>query len=80
MSASLTGFVDRLADYIPSDRVEQSDDKVYVYAPEGGFGIQEEVYDGHDVRLIESIGMDSLSENHTLYREDAHHVLIFKEV
>jgi hypothetical protein len=52
--------------------------KVYVFADEGGYGITADCYDGLNARLIESIGMDSLTENHRLYRPYAHHVLIFK--
>lgn len=52
--------------------------KLYVFADEGGYAITQDCYEGLDARLIESIGMDSLHENHRLYREYADHVLIFK--
>jgi hypothetical protein len=52
--------------------------KLYVFADEGGYAITQDCYEGLDARLIESIGMDSLSENHRLYRRYANHVLIFK--
>lgn len=54
------------------------ENKLYVFAGEGGWGIPSDCYDDLDVRLVESIGMDSLYEDHRLHRPYAHHVLIFK--
>lgn len=58
--------------------MEDDPNKLYVFADEGGYGITQDCYEGLDARLIESIGMDSLGENHRLHRPYAHHVLIFK--
>jgi len=57
----------------------ETDDRGYVrvWATEGGYGFPEEVNEGLNVRFCESTGMCLLSENHRMYREDAHHVLIF---
>lgn len=52
--------------------------KLYVFADEGGYAITQDCYEGLDARLIESIGMESLSEDHRLFRCYASHVLIFK--
>jgi len=73
-------FQERVDEIVPSDRIETLDqpDKLYLFPTDRGFGITADCYDGLDVRMIESIGMESLNENHRLYREDAHHVLIFK--
>lgn len=58
--------------------INDEENKLYVFADEGGWGIGKECYDGLDVRLIESVGMDSLDEDNRLYRDYAHHVLIFQ--
>lgn len=74
-------FVERLSDIINPEFIETFDsdpDKVYLFPASGGYGITEDMYEGLDARLIESIGMSGLNESHRLYRERAHHVLIFK--
>lgn len=72
-------FKRRLEQYgVANIRTDESTNKVYVYASVGGLGIPVDCYNGLDVALIESIGMDSLSETHRLYDDTAHHILIFK--
>lgn len=74
-------FKQRVDEIVPSERIETFDGhpgKLYLFAAEGGLGITADCYDGLDARLIESIGMASLNEDHRLYRDNAHHVLIFK--
>ena len=73
-------FIERLNSYGITN-VEESElypDHLYVFPKSSGYGIPVDCYFGIDARLVESIGMDSLNETHRLYREDAHHVLIFK--
>ena len=72
-------FIKRLAEIgvVNIKTFDGDPDKLYVFPGSKGYGITEDCYFGIDARLIESIGMDSLNENHRLYREDAHHVLIF---
>mgnify|MGYP006274464257 CR=1 FL=1 len=73
-------FIARLKRYgiINIETFEDDPDKLYVFPPENGYGIPVDCYFGIDARLIESFGMGRFGENHRLYREDAHHVLIFK--
>ena len=73
-------FTQRLDHYgIQNVETFESDpDKLYVFPPMNGYGIPADCYDGLDVRLIESFGMGRFGEGHRLYREGAHHVLIFK--
>lgn len=77
-SKAANDFAQNVREFVPDDRVMVDDGKVYLFPGQGGFGLPAEVYDGLDVALVESIGMDSLTESHRLFREDAHHVLIFK--
>lgn len=53
------------------------DDKLYVFCPEAGYGFPPHCYDGLDVRLVETIGMDGIDEEHRLYRDYADHVACF---
>lgn len=73
-------FIDQLEQYVPEERIEFSEahTSVYAFAAEGGLGVPADVYDDVDVHFAESIGMSSLHHTHRLYREYAHHVLIFK--
>jgi hypothetical protein len=60
------------------ETVHGNPEKLYVFPNEGGYGIPEDCYDGLDVRLIESFSVERFDEDHRLYHEGAHHVLIFK--
>jgi|AntDeeMetageno51_2_1112566.scaffolds.fasta_scaffold00305_17 hypothetical protein len=79
MDDTVAEFKQNLSDVgIPTVDIDKSEDKIYIHAPESGWGIPEDCYNGVDARLIESIGMSSLSESHKLYSDTAHHILIFK--
>lgn len=80
IAAQRSMFRQRLREYgirhteLPSDR----DGKLYVFPKESGYGIPPDCYEGLDVRLVETCGMDGMDEDHRLYRDYADHVLIFK--
>lgn len=62
---------------VNTEILNDEDNKLYVFPSERGYGFTADCYEGLEVRLIESIGMDSLFESHRLHREYSHHVLIF---
>jgi hypothetical protein len=71
-------FEERIKSYgVKNTDYSEAHDSLYVWAGESGYGVPKDCYDDLDVRMTESIGMSSLDETHRLYREDAHHVLIF---
>ena len=66
---------------ISPDNIQVNDRSIYLYVPQGGYGITPDTYQYLDVYLTDSISKESLSPDHKMYKEgDYSFVLVFYQV